>query len=128
MDCHLLAPLGSGSQCNRLDSERLYGHLATWGRRLAQRVTRSEDDVKAHARGLNEGRATAPAGLAQTPLPDFGKWGDIEIEPPHTFRRQLREGRILELSGALRLALECLSRQQDRPLCVCACAVRVQQP
>ncbi|MEM1039199.1 MAG: sulfatase-like hydrolase/transferase [Pseudomonadota bacterium] len=27
--------------------ERLYGYLATWGRRLAQRVTLSDDDIKA---------------------------------------------------------------------------------
>jgi len=27
--------------------ERLYGYLAAWGRRLSQRVTRSEEDIKA---------------------------------------------------------------------------------
>jgi arylsulfatase A-like enzyme len=27
--------------------DRLYGHLATWGRRMSQRVTKSEDDIRA---------------------------------------------------------------------------------
>lgn len=29
------------------EMDRLYGYLAAWGRRLSQRVTRSEDDIKA---------------------------------------------------------------------------------
>ena len=29
------------------DIERLYGHLADWGRRMSQRVTTSDDDIKA---------------------------------------------------------------------------------
>lgn len=32
---------------HQVEVARLYGHLASWGRRLAQRVTRSEDDIKA---------------------------------------------------------------------------------
>ncbi len=39
--------------------DRLYGHLATWGRRLAQRVTRSEDDIKA-MRGRSARRGILP--------------------------------------------------------------------
>lgn len=36
--------------------DRLYGHLATWGRRLAQRVTKSEDDIKAmRGRSMRKG-------------------------------------------------------------------------
>ncbi len=29
------------------DIDRLYGHLAEWGRRMSQRVTRSDDDIRA---------------------------------------------------------------------------------
>ena len=39
--------------------DRLYDHLATWGRRLAQRVTRSEDDIKA-IRGRSARRGILP--------------------------------------------------------------------
>ena len=36
--------------------DRLYGYLARWGRRLAQRVTKSEDDIKAmRGRSLRKG-------------------------------------------------------------------------
>jgi len=36
--------------------DRLYGHLATWGRRMSQRVTKSEDDIKAmRGRSLRRG-------------------------------------------------------------------------
>jgi len=36
--------------------DRLYGYLAQWGRRLAQRVTKSEDDIKAmRGRSLRKG-------------------------------------------------------------------------
>lgn len=34
-------------ESHRPEIDRLYGMLAQWGRRLAQRVTRSEDDIKA---------------------------------------------------------------------------------
>ncbi len=39
--------------------DRLYGHLSTWGRRLSQRVTRSEDDIKA-MRGRSARRGILP--------------------------------------------------------------------
>ncbi|MEM9678236.1 MAG: sulfatase-like hydrolase/transferase [Pseudomonadota bacterium] len=35
------------SDGHEAEIERLYGYLAKWGRRLAQRVTRSDDDIKA---------------------------------------------------------------------------------
>ena len=36
--------------------DRLYDHLATWGRRLCQRVTKSEDDIRAmRGRSLRRG-------------------------------------------------------------------------
>lgn len=41
------------------EMERLYGHLAEWGRRLAQRVTRSENDIKA-MRGKSRRRGILP--------------------------------------------------------------------
>lgn len=41
------------------DIDRLYTYLATWGRRLAQRVTRSEDDIKA-MRGRSARRGILP--------------------------------------------------------------------
>ncbi|MEL6947257.1 MAG: sulfatase-like hydrolase/transferase [Pseudomonadota bacterium] len=34
-------------ESHRREIDRLYGYLAEWGRRLAQRVTKSEDDIKA---------------------------------------------------------------------------------
>ncbi|MDE0522443.1 MAG: sulfatase-like hydrolase/transferase [Boseongicola sp.] len=44
---------GNSHQC---EIDRLYGCLAQWGRRLAQRVTRSEDDIKAmRGRSLRKG-------------------------------------------------------------------------
>ena len=38
---------------------RLYDHLATWGRRLSQRVTKSEEDIKA-MRGQSLRRGILP--------------------------------------------------------------------
>lgn len=44
----------TGAHQHQID--RLYGCLARWGRRLAQRVTRSEDDIKAgRGRSLRQG-------------------------------------------------------------------------
>ena len=39
--------------------ERLYNHLATWGRRVAQRVTKSDADIKA-MRGRSMRRGILP--------------------------------------------------------------------
>ncbi len=41
---------------HQAEIDRLYGYLAQWGRRLAQRVTKSEDDIKAmRGRSLRRG-------------------------------------------------------------------------
>jgi hypothetical protein len=41
---------------HQAEIDRLYGYLARWGRRLSQRVTRSEDDIKAmRGRSLRKG-------------------------------------------------------------------------
>ncbi|MEM9107520.1 MAG: sulfatase/phosphatase domain-containing protein, partial [Pseudomonadota bacterium] len=46
-------------EAHQEEIDRLYGHLGTWGRRLAQRVTRSEDDIKA-MRGRSARRGILP--------------------------------------------------------------------
>ena len=41
---------------HQAEIDRLYGYLATWGRRMSQRVTKSEDDIKAmRGRSLRRG-------------------------------------------------------------------------
>ena len=41
---------------HRQEIERLYGYLSQWGLRLSQRVTKSEDDIKAmRGRSLRRG-------------------------------------------------------------------------
>ncbi|MCR9139967.1 MAG: sulfatase-like hydrolase/transferase [Alphaproteobacteria bacterium] len=45
-DPHEFHDLAKGND-HQAEIDRLYDHLAKWGRRLAQRVTRSEDDIKA---------------------------------------------------------------------------------
>ena len=48
----------------------------------------SEENVKAHAKALNEGRSSAPgSAIAAAPLPDMSKWGDIERQPISNVRR-----------------------------------------
>ena len=50
----------------------------------------SQNDVKAHARALNTGRAAAPAEGPATmdmALPDFSQWGEIERESMSNVRR-----------------------------------------
>ncbi|WP_298984838.1 sulfatase-like hydrolase/transferase [uncultured Roseibium sp.] len=42
-----------------VEIDRLYGYLAQWGRRLAQRVTKSEDDIKA-MRGRSRRKGILP--------------------------------------------------------------------
>ena len=49
---HDLARAGS----HQAEIDRLYGHLAQWGRRMSQRVTMSEDDIKAmRGRSMRKG-------------------------------------------------------------------------
>ena len=48
----------------------------------------SQNDVKDHARMLNNKSATAvPAASTETPLPDFSQWGKIAREPMSNVRR-----------------------------------------
>lgn len=51
------------------DIDRLYGYLAQWGRRLAQRVTKSEDDIKA-MRGKSMRRGILPFMVDGSEVPD----------------------------------------------------------
>jgi len=58
----------------------------------------SADDVKAHAKALNAGRATvaAPGAASSATLPDFSKWGPIRTEPVSNVRRST----AVHVSGA----------------------------
>ena len=47
----------------------------------------SEEDVKTLSRRLHESPAAAPGSPASGPLPDFSKWGEIEVEPFSNVRR-----------------------------------------
>jgi pyruvate dehydrogenase E2 component (dihydrolipoamide acetyltransferase) len=48
----------------------------------------SLEDVKSYAKALNLGRVAGPAGApAAQPLPDFSKWGDVEVEPMSNIRK-----------------------------------------
>ena len=51
--------------------ERLYGMLAQWGRRMSQRVTKSDEDIKA-MRGLSLRRGILPFSARNIAL--FGRW------------------------------------------------------
>ena len=44
---------------HKSEIDRLYGYLAQWGRRMSQRVTRSDDDIKA-MRGKSLRRGILP--------------------------------------------------------------------
>ena len=46
-----------------------------------------EEDVKALSRRLHESPAAASGPPAAAPLPDFSKWGEIEVEPFSNVRR-----------------------------------------
>lgn len=48
----------------------------------------SEDDVKAHARGLIAGGG---GRIASGPLPDFTQWGEVERQPMRAVRRKTAE-------------------------------------
>ncbi|MEP2533418.1 sulfatase-like hydrolase/transferase [Shimia sp.] len=49
--------------------DRLYGYLAQWGRRMSQRVTKSEDDIKA-MRGKSGRKGILPFLVDGTEVPD----------------------------------------------------------
>ena len=44
---------------HQAEIDRLYAMLAQWGRRMSQRVTKSEDDIKA-MRGASSGKGILP--------------------------------------------------------------------
>ncbi len=61
----------------------------------------SIDDVKAHAKNINQEMAGSvsagrPLGISAKPLPDFTKWGEVKTEPMNNVRRKTAEN----LSGA----------------------------
>jgi pyruvate dehydrogenase E2 component (dihydrolipoamide acetyltransferase) len=51
----------------------------------------STDDVKAYAKRIVAGGATAGAARAVAPLPDFSRWGAIERQPIRAVRRKTAE-------------------------------------
>jgi pyruvate dehydrogenase E2 component (dihydrolipoamide acetyltransferase) len=56
----------------------------------------SEKDVKAFAKNVNEKLSKAsssgmPIGIAREPLPDFSKWGEIEVKAMTNVRRKTAE-------------------------------------
>ncbi|GAB4334919.1 MAG: dihydrolipoyllysine-residue acetyltransferase [Calditrichia bacterium] len=51
----------------------------------------SIDDVKRYAKTVNEQRKVSPAaavGVATEPLPDFSKWGEVEVSPMSRVREK----------------------------------------
>ena len=46
-----------------------------------------EEDVKALSRRLHERPAAGPGPAPEAPLPDFSRWGEIEVEPFSNVRR-----------------------------------------
>ena len=46
-----------------------------------------DEDVKALSRRLHETRASGAGSAPETPLPDFSRWGEIEVEPFSNVRR-----------------------------------------
>ncbi|WP_417714893.1 sulfatase-like hydrolase/transferase [Roseibium sp. SCP14] len=78
---------GTGHQA---EIDRLYGYLAQWGRRLAQRVTRSEDDIKA-MRGKSKRKGILP----------FLKDGtEVPAELTRAYRGPVRQTHIEEAEDA----------------------------
>ncbi|MEW6701462.1 MAG: 2-oxo acid dehydrogenase subunit E2 [Bacteroidota bacterium] len=54
----------------------------------------SIEDVKAHAKALNEqiqGRTAGTVGVARETLPDFSKWGEIDRQPMSNIRSKTAE-------------------------------------
>ena len=50
------------------------------------------EDVKAHTKSLvQRGPAVAAGGPVAAPLPDFSKWGDVDVQPMSTIRRLTSE-------------------------------------
>ncbi len=51
----------------------------------------SINDVKAYAKALNTGTMSQGGGIAQQPLPDFSKWGEVERKAMNNIRRKTAE-------------------------------------
>ncbi len=56
----------------------------------------SIDDVKAFSKSINQKLSTAsaagvPLGIAKEPLPDFSKWGDVDVRPMTNIRKKTAE-------------------------------------
>ena len=64
---------------------RLYDHLATWGRRLSQRVTRSESDIKG-MRGRSARKGILPFLVDGTEVPDE-LTEQYQGPAPHDYRK-----------------------------------------
>ena len=60
--------LAKGAE-HEAELDRLYGYLAQWGRRMSQRVTRSEDDIKS-ARGQSGRKGILPFLYDGSEVPD----------------------------------------------------------
>jgi len=54
---------------HQAEIDRLYDYLSQWGRRLSQRVTKSEDDIKA-MRGRSLRRGIMPFLVDGSEVPD----------------------------------------------------------
>jgi pyruvate dehydrogenase E2 component (dihydrolipoamide acetyltransferase) len=51
----------------------------------------SQDDVTAFVKGVMTAGGPAGAGVRHTPLPDFSKWGAIDVKPMSNIRRKTAE-------------------------------------
>ncbi|HRZ11277.1 MAG TPA: 2-oxo acid dehydrogenase subunit E2 [Kiritimatiellia bacterium] len=51
----------------------------------------TEEDVKRFAKELNTSRPQVATGPAAPPLPDFTRWGEVEIQPMNAVRRKTAE-------------------------------------
>ena len=49
------------------------------------------DDVKQHVRTIVSGPAGRALGASAMPLPDFSKWGEVEVKPMSNIRRKTAE-------------------------------------
>lgn len=81
-------PAPAGPATRRLARQLGVDLHAVAGSAAGGRIT--QEDVKAHVRGVMEGGATSSGGgggYAPPPLPDFTKWGEVEREPMNKIGR-----------------------------------------
>ena len=82
------APAPAGPATRRLARQLGVDLHDVSGSAAGGRIT--QDDVKAHVRGVMEGGGPTTGsggGYAPPPLPDFTKWGDVEREPMNKIGR-----------------------------------------